>query len=294
MNFGKVLTAMVTPFDRHGEIDFSKTSELIEYLLCNGTDALVVAGTTGESPTLTMDEKVQLWKHVVKVVNGRAPVIAGTGSNSTEASIKLSKKAEDTGVDALMLVAPYYNKPNQEGLYEHFKAIAQSVRLPVMIYNVPGRSVVRIDPATIVRLSTIHNIVSVKEATGDLDGMASIISATGDDFSLYSGDDNLTLPAYAIGADGIISVSSHVVGKEMQQMLSLFDQGKGKEAGELHRKLLPIFQGMFQAPSPGPVKAALKKQGLDTGGVRLPLVPLTKEEEESIHIKLNDLLKDRE
>ncbi|CDQ19691.1 dihydrodipicolinate synthase [Halobacillus karajensis] len=282
MNFGKVLTAMVTPFDRHGEIDFEKTSELIEYLLANGSDGLVVAGTTGESPTLTADEKVELWQHVTKVVAGRVPVIAGTGSNSTEASIKLSKRAESTGVDALMLVAPYYNKPNQKGLFEHFKTVAGAVNSPVMIYNVPGRSVVRLLPETIMELSEIENIVSLKEATGDLDGMAHIRSGTGDDFTIYSGDDNLMLPAYAIGADGIISVSSHVIGKEMQEMLTLFDQGKGKEAGKLHRKLLSVFNGMFSAPSPAPVKEALRMKGLDTGGVRLPLVPLTKSEQQVI------------
>lgn len=273
---------MVTPFNRYGQIDFEKTTELVDYLLKNGTDGLVVAGTTGESPTLSKEEKLQLWEHVVKIVNGRVPVIAGTGSNSTNSSIDLSKEAEKIGVDALMLVAPYYNKPNQEGLYTHFKSIAEAVQIPIIVYNVPGRSVVRIQPETIVRLSHIDNIVSVKEATGDLDGMAYIISHTSRDFSLYSGDDNLTLPAYVIGAAGIISVSAHVIGKEMQQMLDFFDEGKGKEAGALHRKLLPIFNGMFNAPSPGPVKLALKKLGLDTGGVRLPLVPLSKEEESSI------------
>ncbi|WP_394217258.1 4-hydroxy-tetrahydrodipicolinate synthase [Halobacillus trueperi] len=282
MNFGKVLTAMVTPFDRHGEIDLGKTTELVEYLLKNGSDGLVIAGTTGESPTLTADEKVSLWSHVVKTVAGRVPVIAGTGSNSTESSIKLSKRAEATGVDAIMLVAPYYNKPNQDGLYQHFKTIAGSVKLPVMIYNVPGRSVVRIQPETIMELSKIENIVSLKEATGDLEGMAKIRAFTDDQFSIYSGDDHLTLPAYAVGANGIISVSSHVVGNQMQTMLSLFEEGKWKEAGNLHRKLLPVFNGMFSAPSPAPVKAALKIQGLETGGVRLPLVPLTKKEEAAV------------
>ncbi|QAS50946.1 4-hydroxy-tetrahydrodipicolinate synthase [Halobacillus litoralis] len=291
MNFGKVLTAMVTPFNSHGKIDYEKTTLLVEHLLNNGTDGLVVAGTTGESPTLSSEEKIKLWKHVVQVVNGRAPVIAGTGSNCTTSSIELSKAAEKTGVDGVMLVAPYYNKPNQSGLYEHFKNIAQAVQLPVMVYNVPGRSVVRIQPETIVRLAEIDNIVSVKEATGDLDGMAEIISGTDEKFSLYSGDDNLTLPAYGIGAQGIISVSAHVIGNEMQKMLQLYDTGKGKEAATLHRKLLPIFNGMFTAPSPAPVKEALKKVGIDTGGIRLPLVPLTKEEKLFIHQLLDELEK---
>jgi 4-hydroxy-tetrahydrodipicolinate synthase len=291
MNFGKVLTAMVTPFDSHGNVEFNKTTSLVEYLLANGSDGLVVTGTTGESPTLTEEEKVALWKHVVKTVDGRVPVIAGAGSNNTEASIKLANKAEDAGVDAVMLVAPYYNKPNQKGLYEHFKAIAASLRIPVMIYNVPGRSIVKIEPQTIIDLSKIPNIVSVKEATGDLDSMARIIQHTDDSFSLYSGDDNLTLPSYVIGAHGIISVSAHVIGKEMQEMLSLYDSGKVKEAASLHRKLLPIFNGMFSAPSPTPVKAALQIKGLDTGGVRLPLVSLTEEERAFIQNLMNELAK---
>ncbi|MFG6148860.1 4-hydroxy-tetrahydrodipicolinate synthase [Halobacillus sp. B23F22_1] len=289
MDFGKVLTAMVTPFDSHGNLDLNKTSALVEYLFEHGTDGLVIAGTTGESPTLTTEEKVALWEHVVKIVNGRVPVIAGTGSNNTQSSIALSKKAVDTGVDAVMLVTPYYNKPNQRGLYEHFKTIADSVTVPVMLYNIPGRSAVRIDVDTIVELSKVSNIVSVKEATGDLDSMARIIEETGEDFSLYSGDDNLTLPVYAIGGDGIISVSSHIVGNEMQEMLRLYDEGKGREAAALHRKLLPILKGMFMAPSPTPVKTALQIKGLDTGGVRLPLVPLTAEERAHIHHLVDQL-----
>ncbi|WP_079480136.1 4-hydroxy-tetrahydrodipicolinate synthase [Halobacillus salinus] len=289
MNFGKVLTAMVTPFHADQSIDFESTTILIEHLLKNGTDGLVVAGTTGESPTLTVEEKVSLWDHVVKTVNGRVPVIAGTGSNDTKASIELSQKAEQTGVDALMIVAPYYNKPNQSGLYHHFRTVAEAVRLPVMVYNVPGRSVVRIEPETIISLSKVANIVSVKEATGDLDGMAEIIEGTSDDFSLYSGDDHLTLPAFAIGAKGIISVSSHIIGNEMQNMLSLFSQGKTKEAAALHRKLRPVFHAMFQAPSPAPVKAALHTVGIDTGGVRLPLVPLTDEEQKVLQNTLKSI-----
>ncbi|MFQ3543277.1 4-hydroxy-tetrahydrodipicolinate synthase [Halobacillus rhizosphaerae] len=289
MNFGKVLTAMVTPFDSHGNLDLEKTTTLVEYLLDNGSDGLVVAGTTGESPTLSAEEKIALWAHVVKVVNGRVPVIAGSGSNDTQATIELSKKAADTGVDAVMIVAPYYNKPNQRGLYAHFKAVADSVKKPVMIYNVPGRSAVRLDPETIIELSKIKNIVSVKEATGDLDAMAEIIEAAEEGFSLYSGDDNLTLPSYAIGSNGIVSVSAHVIGNEMQQMLRLFDEGKVKEAARIHRQLIPVLNGMFSAPSPTPVKTALQMKGLDTGGFRLPLLPLTKEERTYIQHLMDQL-----
>ncbi|MBN8234503.1 4-hydroxy-tetrahydrodipicolinate synthase [Halobacillus kuroshimensis] len=287
MSFGKVLTAMVTPFDEQNRVDFHQTSILIEHLISSGSDGLVVTGTTGESPTLTRSEKISLWKHVVQVVHKRIPVIAGTGSNNTMDTIEMSRQAEAAGVDAVMLVAPYYNKPDQEGLYRHFKAAAESVSLPVMVYNVPGRSVTKIDPDTVVRLSKISNITSVKEASGDLNAIASIVSRTAPGFDVYSGDDHLTLPAYVIGAAGIISVASHVIGDEMQRMLRLFDLGRGRKAGALHRELLPIFEGMFSAPSPAPVKAALRCIGIETGGVRLPLRALTDEEEKGIQTLLD-------
>ncbi|MED4878642.1 4-hydroxy-tetrahydrodipicolinate synthase, partial [Anoxybacillus geothermalis] len=225
VQFGNVVTAMVTPFDRKGNLDLAKTTELVNYLLDNGTDALVVAGTTGESPTLTTEEKVALFRHVVSVVNGRVPVIAGTGTNNTRASIELTKRAEEAGVDAVMLVAPYYNKPNQEGLYQHFKAIAESTPLPVMLYNVPGRTSVNLAPETVIRLAAIPNIVAVKEAGGNLEAMAEIIERTPDDFQLYSGDDSLTLPVLAIGGAGVVSVASHIIGNEMQQMIRAFQAG---------------------------------------------------------------------
>ncbi|MCG3419040.1 4-hydroxy-tetrahydrodipicolinate synthase [Oceanobacillus jordanicus] len=287
MRFGRVLTAMVTPFDHTGEIDYDQTDILIEYLLENGTDGLVIAGTTGESPTLSVDEKVNLFKHVVKVVKKRVPVIAGTGSNSTAASIQLSKEAEKCGVDAVMLVAPYYNKPNQRGMYEHFKTIANATTLPVMLYNIPGRSVVKLTADTIIELSKIPNIVSVKESTGDLDQAAEIIENTSDDFSLYSGDDSMTLPMLSIGADGIISVSSHIVGNEMQEMVNLYLNGDVKQAAAKHRKLVPVMSALFTSPSPTPVKAALQMKGIETGSVRLPLLPLTDEERNLLKEKID-------
>jgi 4-hydroxy-tetrahydrodipicolinate synthase len=278
MNFGRVLTAMVTPFDNDGNLDMEQTSVLIEYLLDNGTDGLVIAGTTGESPTLTMEEKIKLFKHVVKQVNGRVPVIAGTGNNNTAASIKLTKEAQICGVDAIMLVVPYYNKPSQRGMYEHFSAIAKETALPIMLYNIPGRSVVNMTAETIINLSLIDNIVSVKEASGNLDQVSEIIENTGDDFTVYSGDDGLTLPMLSVGADGIISVASHVIGNEMNTMVNHFFDGKLVEAASIHRKFLPIMNGLFLAPNPVPVKAALQMKGIETGGVRLPLIPLTDEE----------------
>ncbi|WP_010649225.1 4-hydroxy-tetrahydrodipicolinate synthase [Oceanobacillus massiliensis] len=286
MNFGQILTAMITPFDEKGGIDFEQTSILIDYLLENGTDGLVIAGTTGESPTLTEDEKISLYQHVVKHVNKRVPVIAGTGSNNTAASISLTKEAEACGVDAVMLVAPYYNKPSQQGMYEHFAAIAKETSLPVMLYNIPGRSVVKMTAETIINLSSIDNIVSVKEASGDLDQIADIIENTSAEFSVYSGDDGLTLPMLAIGAEGVVSVASHIIGNEMKEMMDDFQQGNIRDAASKHRKLLPIMNGLFTAPNPSPVKAALQIKGIESGGVRLPLISLTEEETDQLKILL--------
>ncbi|RBN40079.1 4-hydroxy-tetrahydrodipicolinate synthase, partial [Priestia megaterium] len=250
IDFGKVATAMVTPFDHKGNIDFEKTTQLINYLISNGSDALVIAGTTGESPTLSTEEKLALFRHSVKVVDGRVPVVAGTGSNNTYASIELTKKAEEIGVDAIMIVAPYYNKPNQEGLYQHFKTIAESTELPVMLYNIPGRSVINMSVDTIVRLAELPNVVALKDASGDLDAMTAIIAQTSDDFALYSGDDGLTLPVLAIGGTGIISVASHVIGNEMQEMVKLYESGNPKEAAKIHQRIVPVMKSLFAAPSP--------------------------------------------
>ncbi|KLV28356.1 4-hydroxy-tetrahydrodipicolinate synthase [Niallia circulans] len=276
--FGRVSTAMITPFDAKGHIDFPKTTQLINHLLENGTDSLVVAGTTGESPTLSKQEKIALFKHVVKVVEKRVPIIAGTGSYNTYESIELTKQAELAGVDAVMVVGPYYNKPNQEGLYQHIKAVAESTKLPVMIYNIPGRSVVNIEPETIIRLSEIDNIVAVKEASGNLNNITKIIASTPADFNVYSGDDSLTLPILSVGGTGVISVASHIIGKEMKEMVTSFLDGKVEEASKMHQQLLPLMLVLFKAPNPVPVKTALQLKGFDVGSVRLPLVPLTEEE----------------
>ncbi|MEK3886920.1 4-hydroxy-tetrahydrodipicolinate synthase [Bacillus sp. FSL K6-3431] len=289
VHFGRVSTAMVTPFDNKGNIDFQKTSKLVNHLISNGTDSLVVGGTTGESPTLSTEEKTALFRHVLKATDGRVPVIAGTGSNNTYASIELTKQAEEAGVDAVMLVAPYYNKPNQAGLYEHFYTIAKATTLPVMVYNIPGRSAVNILPETMIELAKVDNIVAVKEASGDLNAMAEIISETEDDFMLYSGDDGLALPVMAIGGNGVVSVASHVIGNELQEMIRLFTMGNHKDAATLHRKLLPVIRGLFQAPNPTPVKTALQMSGFDVGSVRLPLVPLNEQERSNLAILLKAL-----
>ncbi|MGO4887724.1 4-hydroxy-tetrahydrodipicolinate synthase [Anaerobacillus sp. MEB173] len=291
MYFGQVITAMVTPFDYKGNIDFSKTTKLVNYLIANGSDGLVVAGTTGESPTLSTEEKVALFKHVVKVVNKRVPVIAGTGSNNTHASVELTKKATEVGVDGIMAVAPYYNKPSQLGLYEHFKAIAEATFLPVMLYNIPGRSVVNISADTVMKLADVKNIVSMKEASGNIEQITSIIANTPDDFSVYSGDDGLTLPVLSIGGQGVVSVAAHVIGNEMQAMINAFKAGNCKEAAKYHQFLLPIMKGLFIAPNPVPVKTALQMKGLDVGGVRLPLVSLSSDERQSVLTILQQLKK---
>lgn len=286
MKFGRVLTAMVTPFNEEGEVDFEKMTMLIEHLLSTGTEGLIVTGTTGESPTLKDEEKIAIYKHAVEIVRQRAPVIAGTGSYNTAHSIWLTKKATECGVDGIMLVSPYYNKPNQKGLYEHFSSIAQATPLPIMLYNIPGRSVVNMTSETIIKLSKIQNITSLKEANGDLNHISTIIEKTPEHFKVYSGDDNMTLPILSIGGEGVVSVASHVIGREMKQMIDMFFNGKVQEAAEQHRKLLPIMKGLFLAPSPAPVKMALKLKGIDVGQVRPPLVPLSMVEEQ----KLKELL----
>ncbi|AOM83133.1 4-hydroxy-tetrahydrodipicolinate synthase [Salisediminibacterium beveridgei] len=283
MSFGKVLTAMVTPFDDDGLINYEQLEILINHLIDNGTDGLVVGGTTGESATLSIEEKAALYQQAVKIANGRVPIIAGTGMNDTYATAELTARAERVGVDGIMLVAPYYNKPSQKGLYEHFHTIAGKTSLPVMVYNVPGRTAVNILPETTIELAKIENIVSVKEASGNLDQITMIVANTPDDFSVYSGDDSLTLPALAVGADGVVSVSSHIIGNQIQQMITHYETGRVQNAAKLHQQLLPIMRGMFIAPSPSPVKTALNMQGIEVGGVRLPLVPLTSEERQTLN-----------
>ena len=219
-----------------------------------------------------------MFRHVVKVVDKRVPVIAGTGSNSTHGSLELTEKAEEEGVDGIMLVAPYYNKPNEEGMYQHFKTIAESTKLPVMLYNIPGRSVINMSVPLIVKLAQLPNIVAVKEASGDLDAMTAIIANTPDDFKLYTGDDGLTLPTVSIGGDGVVSVASHIIGSEMQEMITSLQEGHPQKAALLHQRLLPVMKALFMAPNPTAVKTALQVKGLDVGGVRLPLVPLTEQE----------------
>lgn len=278
MDFGNVVTAMVTPFQANGEIDYEQVRTLISHLIEHGSDSIVIAGTTGESPTLTFDEKKELFSFAVKEVNGRIPVIGGTGTNNTAESIILSQAAEEIGVDALMLVVPYYNRPSQAGMIAHFEEIAHSTELPIMIYNIPGRSGAHMEVDTVAHLARTKNIVSLKDASADLIYTSYVRMHTPADFSIYCGDDGLTIPFLSVGATGVVSVASHIIGDEMQEMVRLFKDGQVKQAQEAHLELLPIMEAMFAAPSPAPVKAALAMRGLSVGGVRLPLLPLSDEE----------------
>lgn len=278
MKLGSIGTAMVTPFNEDGKIDYEVTTLLINHLIDNGTNSLIVNGTTGESPTLSEEEKEQLLAHAISIVDGRIPVIAGTGSNDTQASVRATERAEQLGADGAMLVVPYYNKPDQKGMYEHFRRIAENTSLPILLYNIPGRSGVNMSADTVIRLSKITNIEAVKEASGDLAQMAAIIEGTHDAFRVYSGDDALTLPLLAIGGAGVISVSSHIAGLEMQRMISDFQNGNTASAATHHQTLMPLFQAVFSKPNPVPIKYFLRKAGLPVGGVRLPLVGISGED----------------
>ncbi|MGE5507069.1 MAG: 4-hydroxy-tetrahydrodipicolinate synthase [Chitinophagales bacterium] len=289
LNWGAVITAMATPFGENGEVDYARAGWLAERLAETGSDGLVVCGTTGESPTLSKEEKLKLFQTVVERVGGRTTVIAGTGGNSTAESIALTQAAEKTGVDGILLVNPYYNKPSQEGLYRHFAAVAKSTSLPVMLYNIPGRTAVNCLPETVARLAEIENIVAIKEASGDLAQIAEVRRRTPSDFAVYSGDDALTLPILAVGGVGVVSVASHVVGREIAEMIAHFRAGRVREATALHLRLLPLFKALFIAPNPVPLKAALALVGRAIGGVRLPLVDATAKEIETLRGELAQL-----
>lgn len=272
--FGPLLTAMVTPFDSRGAVDYKQAQELACFLAKNGSTGIVVAGTTGESPVLSEAEKLDLFRAIVEAVGKTVKVVAGTGSNNTAASAEFTRKAARTGVDAVMLVTPYYNKPGPEGLYRHFQTIAGSMALPVLLYNVPGRTGTNMTAATTLRLAGIENIVAVKEASGDLEQAAAISAGAPPGFSLYCGDDALTLPMLSVGAVGVVSVASHLVGPEIAAMIACYREGRVKEAQAAHLHLLPLFKAMFMCANPIPVKAAVNLIGFAAGAPRLPLTTL--------------------
>ncbi len=268
---GRLLTAMVTPFDAKGRVDYEQAKRLSLALLDSGSDGLVVAGTTGECSTLTDEEQVKLFATVKEAVGGRGTVVAGTGSNCTREGVEMTREAEKVGVDAALLVVPYYNKPTQEGLFEHFKTIAQCTSLPCILYNVPSRTVTNLDPDTVIRLSKVDNIVGIKEASGNLNQIAKIIEGTGKDFLVYSGNDSDAFPIISMGGYGVISVVSHLVGGQMQEMIQKLVSGKMSEAAAIHHRLLPLINALFIVSNPIPIKYALNHVGFGVGKPRLPL-----------------------
>jgi len=269
---GRLLTAMVTPFDAQGEVDYRQAKKLALSLLDSGSDGVVVSGTTGESPTLSKEEKLRLFAETKSALGNRGTVVAGTGSYNTKEGQELTMEAEKTGVDACLLVVPYYNKPTQQGLWEHFKTIAQSTTLPCVLYNVPSRTVTNLAADTVIKLSQIDNIVGVKEASGNFGQIAEIIHGTKEDFLVYSGNDSDTLPIIALGGYGVISVASHLVGIQIKDMMEKFLDGKSQEAAKIHRHLLPLVNALFILSNPVPVKWALNYVGFPVGKPRLPLI----------------------
>ena len=274
--FGRLLTAMVTPFNADGSVNYEKAADLAEWLINNGSDGLVVAGSTGEAATMSAEEKLELFRVVVNRINKRVPIIAGTGSNNTTDSVKMTKMAEAMGVDGALIVGPYYNKPTQEGFYQHFAAVAQSTGLPIIVYNVPGRTASNISPAIVARLAAdFENIVAIKEAAGNVAQVAELYSVLPEEFTIYSGDDGLILPFMSVGATGLISVLSNIGGGILQDVMQAYEDGRVREAAKLNARMVPLANAMFIETNPIPVKAAVTLvTGIDAGQPRLPLTPM--------------------
>jgi len=269
---GRLLTAMVTPFDSQGKVDYQQARNLAQALLNSGSDGLVLSGTTGESPTLNFEEKLRLFTEVKSAIAKRGTIVAGTGTYNTRESQELTKEAEKVGVDACVLVVPYYNRPPQQGLFEHFNAIAQATTLPCILYNVPSRTGTNLAADTVIKLSQIDNIIGVKEASGNLRQIAEIIQGAKDDFLVYSGNDSDTLPILTLGGYGVVSVASHLVGIQIKDMMEKFLNGETQEAASIHRHLLPLINALFVVTNPMPVKYALNYLGFPVGKPRLPLI----------------------
>ncbi len=274
MEFRGSIVAMITPFTEEGKIDRAGVERLINFHIENGTDAILLAGTTGESATLTHDEHKELIKMGVEIANGRIPIVAGTGSNSTAEALELTKCAKEAGADAALLITPYYNKPTQKGMYLHFKKIAEEVDIPIILYNVPSRTGINLLPDTVAKLSEIPNIVAVKEASGNLGQMVQIVRGVKPGFKLMSGDDQLLLPILSIGGTGVISVVANIIPRDMAQMIKEWEAGNVEKAREMYLKMYPLAQAMFYETNPIPVKTAAGLLGLPTGPLRLPLAPM--------------------
>jgi 4-hydroxy-tetrahydrodipicolinate synthase len=288
-SFGTVLTAMVTPFKEDFSLDLDRAGALARWLLDHGSDGLVVAGSTGESATLSDEEKGELWRAVVDAVDGKGQVIAGTGTYDTAHSVHLTKEAERAGVDGVLVVTPYYNKPPQRGLIEHFTHVAAATRLPVMLYNIPGRTAVRLEHDSLLRLAEVENIVALKDSTGDFQAFSGLVADAPPGFEVYCGDDWALFGFMCLGAVGVVSVGSHVVGERIHQMIDLLTGGDVPAARKVHHELLPVFRSLFITSNPTPVKAALGLIGQPVGPPRLPLVPATGEEIGAVRKALEDV-----
>lgn len=275
--FGRLLTAMVTPFNADGSINYEAGADFADWLLANGSDGLVVEGSTGEAATMDMDEKIKFMQTIVARVNGRAKIVAGAGTNCTASTIDLVKKMEACGVDGVLVVGPYYNKPTQEGYYQHFAAVAKATKLPIIVYNVPGRTGGNIAPETVARLAAdFSNIVAIKEAAGNVAQTAELYRVLPEDFSIYSGDDGLILPFLSVGACGLISVLANVNGNILQQLMQAYREGRVKDAADLNKVMVPLAKAMFIESNPIPIKAAVTKvTGINAGAPRLPLTPIS-------------------
>lgn len=289
---GEVITAMVTPFNSKREIDYNKAEELAQYLMEHGSDAILVAGTTGEGPTLTHEEEFELLSTVKRAVANKCKVIMNAGSNSTQTAVTSAKWAQKEDVDAILSVVPYYNKPSQDGMFEHFSAIAESTKLPIIIYNIPSRTGVNMQPQTVAKLAEKYeNIVAIKQSFGDMDAVTEMKILCPDDFSVYSGDDSLTLPMMSLGARGVVSVASHIFGSELKSMIRNYKTGEILAALNMHKKLYPAFRKLFMAPNPVPVKAALARMGIIEEYLRKPLVEMSEADKKELFKVLDKVKK---
>ena len=288
--FGRILTAMVTPFKQNGSVDYELAIKLSNYLFDTGSDGIVLCGTTGESPTLSWSEQHDLFVAVKGSLNKKCKLIVGTGSNSTSEAIEATKKAYEFGADGALVVVPYYNKPPQEGLYNHFSSIATSAKdLPLMLYNIPGRTGCNLLPITVNKLMNFPNILSIKAASGRIEEVTELRSVCGPQLAVYSGDDSLLLPMLSVGAVGVVSVASHLVGLQLKKMIELFYKGEVSSALLIHEKLQPLFKALFLTTNPIPIKAALELSGWNVGNPRSPLSPLPVDMKKQLSIILKSL-----
>ena len=288
--FGKILTAMVTPFNKDGKVDYELAVQLANYIIENGSDGIVLCGTTGESPTLTWDEQHQLFVVIRNSLQSKAKILIGTGSNSTSEAVEATQKAFEAGADGALVVVPYYNKPPQDGLYEHFKDVANAApKLPIMLYNIPGRTGSNLLPRTVKKLMEFPNIVSIKAASGRIEEVTELRAECGSEFAIYSGDDSLLLPMLSVGAVGVVSVASHIVGLQLKDMISNFQNGNVLKALDIHERLQPLFKALFETTNPIPIKAALEQLGWEVGPPRPPLVKLNDDKTQKLSILINKL-----